>query len=118
MANTYSWDCRTVDTYPSHTDANDVTESDVAYNVHWRLSGTSEDEAHTATTIGTQTLSVEDLSGFTAFDSVTHADVIGWVEAAMGEEQVANLKSSLDSQLAELAAPSSVTRTIVDPVAE
>lgn len=116
MATTYTWDCRTVDTYPSHTDSNEVTESDVVYNVHWRL--TADNETHSATSIGTQTLSVEDLSTFTGFDSVTHDDVIGWVEAAMGEEAVASLKSGLDTQLAELAAPSSVTRTIVDPVVE
>ena len=113
MATTYTWDCRTVDTYPSHTDTNEVTESDVVYNVHWRL--TAANEEHSATSIGTQTIEVEDLSGFTAFDSVSHDNVIGWVEAAMGEEAVASLKSSLDSQLTELAAPSSVTRTIADP---
>ena len=118
MANTYSWDCRTVDTYPSHTDANEVTESDVVYNVHWRLTATTEDEAHSVTSIGTQALSVEDLSGFTSFDSVTHVDVIGWVEAAIGEERVADIKSGLDSQLVELATPSTVTRTIADPVEE
>ena len=116
MANTYSWDCRTVDTYPSHTDSQDPvnTESDVVYNVHWRLTATSEDEAHSATSIGTQTLSVEDLSGFTAFDSITHADVVGWTETAIGADQVTTLKSGLDSQLEELATPVSVTRTIVD----
>ena len=114
MANTYSWNCRTVDTYPTHTDANEVTENDVVYNVHWRLTATSEDEAHSATSIGTQTLSVEDLSGFTAFDSITHADIIGWTETAIGADQVATLKSGLDSQLEELATPVSVTRTIVD----
>ena len=116
MATTYTWDCRTVDTYPSHTDANEVTESDVVYNVHWRLTGT--DEVNSTTSIGTQSVSVEDLSGFTAFDTVVHADVVGWVEAAMGEEAVASLKSGLDTQLAELATPTTVTRTIEDPVAE
>tara|TARA_R110000782_G_scaffold42561_1_gene96692 strand:+ start:182 stop:532 length:351 start_codon:yes stop_codon:yes gene_type:complete len=114
MANTYTWDCRTVDTYPTHTDPNEVTESDVVYNVHWRLTATTEDEAQSTTSIGTQALSVEDLSGFTAFATVTHADVIGWVEAGIGAEQVTSLKAGLDSQLAELAAPTSVTRTIVD----
>ena len=116
MATTYTWDCRTVDTYPSHTDANELTESDVVYNVHWRL--TADNGTHSTTNIGTQTLSVEDLSGFTAFDSVTHEDVIGWVEAAIGEEEVASMKSRLDSQLAEMANPTSVTRIIADAVEE
>ena len=118
MPNTYTWDCRTVDTYPSHTDEQDPanTESDVVYNVHWRVTGT--DETHSATVIGTQTLETADLSGFTAFDSVTHEDMITWTKAALGAERVTELEASLDSQIAELAAPTSVTRTISDEVAE
>ena len=118
MANTYSWNCRTVDTYPTHTDANDVTESDVVYNVHWRVTGTDESGEHSATVIGTQTIETADLSSFTAFADITHDDMIAWTKAAMGEEQVASIESSLDSQLEELATPSSVTLTIIDAVEE
>ena len=116
MANNYSWDCRTVDAYPSHTDENGVTESQVVYNVHWRVTGS--DGTHSATVIGTQSLEVADLSGFTAFESVTHDQMIAWTQAAMGTERVAELEASLDSQIAELAAPSSVTLTIAEPVVE
>ena len=116
MANTYSWDCRTVDAYPTHTDENGVTESQVVYNVHYRVTGT--DGTHSATSIGTQTLETADLSGFTAFDSVTHEDMIAWTQAALGAERVTELEASLDSQIAELAAPSSVTLTIAEPVVE
>lgn len=114
MPNTYTWDCRTVDTYPSHTDEQDPanTESDVVYNVHWRVTGT--DGTHSTTSIGTQTLDTADLSGFTAFDSVTHEDMITWTKAALGAERVTELEASLDSQIAELAAPTSVTRVIED----
>ena len=118
MANTYSWNCRTVDTYPSHTDGQDPanTESDVVYNVHWRVTGS--DGTHSAVVIGTQTIDTEDLSTFTAFDDITHDDMIAWTQAAMGEERVAELEASLDSQLAELATPTSVTKTIAEPVVE
>ena len=68
MANTYTWDCRIVDAYPTHTDANGVTESQVVYNVHWRVAGT--DGTNETQVIGTQVLSTEDLSTFTAFESV------------------------------------------------
>lgn len=114
--NTYTWNCRTVDAYPTHTDENGVTESQVVYNVHWRVTGS--DETHNATVIGTQTLATADLSGFTSFDAVTHEDMIAWTQAAMGEERVAELEASLDAQIAELAAPSSVTLTIADEVTE
>ena len=34
MAINYTWDVSTVDTYPSKTDDNAVTATDVVYNVH------------------------------------------------------------------------------------
>ena len=40
MANTYTWDCKTVDVYPNHD-----SHSDVVYNVHWRLNAVS-DQTH------------------------------------------------------------------------
>jgi hypothetical protein len=116
MANTYTWNCRTVDAYPTHTDENGVTESQVVYNVHWRVTGS--DETNSTTVIGTQNLETTDLSGFTSFEAVTHEDVISWTKAAMGAERVSEIESSLDSQLADLAEPKSVTLTIVDPVAD
>lgn len=113
--NTYSWDCKTVDTYPTHSEL-----TDVVYNVHWRLTGVDESGEHQATVIGTQTISVEtlDASSFVSFDSLTEADVIGWVEAEMGEERVAELKVSVDSQIADKVAPKTVTKTIGSVVAE
>ena len=110
MATTYTWDCSVVDTYPSHTDDNSVTQSDVVYNVHWRVTG--NDETNTTTNIGTQTLEVSDLSSFTSFDSITHDNMVAWTKAALGAERVLELESSLDAKLAELANPTSVTKII------
>jgi len=110
MTNTYTWDCKTVDTYPTHTDDNSVTQSDVVYNVHWRVTG--DDGTNNATNIGTQTLEVSDISSFTSFDSIAHSDVVGWVQAALGTERVSELESSLDATLVEMATPTSVTRII------
>ena len=116
MANTYSWDCRTVDAYPTHTDENGVTESQVVYNVHYRVTGT--DGTNSATVIGTQTIETADLSSFTAFESVTHDTMVAWTKGAMGTERVSEIEASLDSQIADLAAPSSVTLTIAEPTPE
>ena len=112
--NTYSWDCRTVDTYPTSGDF-----ADVVYNVHWRLTGTDETGEHSATVIGTQSITVEDLDGesFVAFEDLTHEDVIGWVESAMGAERVAELHTSLDNQIADKIAPKSVTKVVGEVVA-
>ena len=105
-------DCRTVDTYPSHTDDNSVTESDVVYNVHWRVTGS--DGTNESTVIGTQTIDTADLSTFTAFADITHDDMITWTKAALGTERVSELEANLDAQLTELATPTSVTMVIED----
>jgi len=113
MAITYEWNVNTVDVYPSEGD-----ESNVIYNVHWRLNATdtevdAEGNPYVASVYGTQSLDTSDLSSFTDFDSVTSSQVQGWVEAAMGEEAVQGLKDGLDAQIAALITPSSVTKTLV-----
>lgn len=118
MAIIYTWDCRTVDTYPTHSDQLESpnTENDVIYNVHWRLTGieTVGDVDYSETVIGTQTLSTEDLSSFSSFDTLTNDDVAGWVQSAMGEERVASLEASISSSIQLKITPASVTKYIVD----
>ena len=113
MAITYEWNVNTVDVYPS-----EGGESNVIYNVHWRLNATdtevdAEGNPYVASVYGTQSLDTSDLSNFTNFDSVTSSQVQGWVEAAMGAEEVQSMKDGLDAQIAALITPSSVTKTLV-----
>ena len=120
MAISYTWDVKTVDTYPSHTDEQSPsnTESDVIYNVHWRLTG--EDDANNDTdgnpqqgsVYGSISLDVSDLSSFTAFDSVTASTVQGWVESALGSDEVTSLKSGIDAQIAEKVTPTTENKVI------
>jgi hypothetical protein len=120
MAISYLWDVKQVDTYPSHTDSQDPanTESDVVYNVHWRLTG--EDDANNDSdgnpqrgeVYGSIGLDVSDLSSFTAFADLTVADVQAWVEAAMGADQVQEHKDSIDAQIAEKINPTSESKVI------
>jgi hypothetical protein len=118
MAISYTWDVKTVDTYPSHTDDNSNTESDVIYNVHWRLIG--EDDANNdvegnpqqGSVYGSINLDVSDLSSFTAFDSVNLSTVQGWVEAALGSDEVTSIKSNIDAQIAEKVTPTTESKII------
>jgi hypothetical protein len=108
MAITYTWNCTTVDTYPTKSD-----QTDVIFNVHWRLNGVDDTEdENVGDSYGVVSLDTEDLSTFTAFADITEADVIGWVEAALGEEQVTALKASIDAQIAEKITPTVVTKQI------
>ena len=116
MAINYTWDVKTVDVKEIDDKA------DTVFNVHWRLN--AEDDANTvkdmqgndvpvtATIYGTQSLDTSDLSDFTAFADLTTSDVQGWVEEAMGEDEVQYKKDSLDAQIDELVNPIVQTKTI------
>ena len=113
MAINYAWDVSTVDTYPTK-DSN----SDVVHNVHWRLTATdgtnkdSEGNNWTVSSYGTQGLNTESISNFVAFGSLDAAKVQGWVEAAMGADEVTAKKASLDAEIAAKITPTSVQKTI------
>jgi len=105
MANTYTWDCKTVDTYPTHSE-----QTDVIYNVHWRVTGF--DGTNQTTHIGTQTFETENLTDFISFNELTHTNIIEWTKSALGEERVNEIQDSLDASLLEMSNPTSVTRII------
>ena len=108
MAITYTWDCKTVDTYPTKD-----SKSDVIFNVHWRLNAEDDTKDKNSGTIyGVESINTDDLSTFTAFADLKESDVIGWVESALGEEKVKELKSALDNQIAEKITLTVVTKTI------
>ena len=113
MAIGYTWDVSTVDTYPTKD-----SKSDVVHNVHWRLTATddtnkdSDGNNWTATSYGSQGVDTSDLSSFTAFADLKASDVQGWVEAALGADEVTALKAGLDAQIAEKITPTSVTKTL------
>mgnify|MGYP003115928406 CR=1 FL=1 len=116
MAINYTWDVKTVDV--KEIDGN----ADTVFNVHWRLN--AEDDANTvkdmqgndvpatASVYGTQTLDTSDLSDFTAFADLTTSDVQGWVEAAMGEDKITEMKAGLDATIAELVTPTVQTKQV------
>ena len=113
MAISYTWDVSTVDTYPTKD-----SKSDVVHNVHWRLTATddtnkdSDGNNWTADVYASQVVDTSDLSSFTAFADLTAGDVQGWVEAALGADEVTELKAGLDANIAEKITPTSVTKTI------
>tara|TARA_R110000772_G_scaffold206479_2_gene317056 strand:+ start:35 stop:379 length:345 start_codon:yes stop_codon:yes gene_type:complete len=113
MAIGYTWDCKTVDTYPTKD-----SKADVVYNVHWRLTATddtnkdSDGNNWTMTSYGTQSVDTSDLSSFTAFADLSASDVQGWVETAIGSDKVTAMKANLDVGIADMVTPTSVQKTI------
>ena len=112
MANTYTWDCKTVDVYPTHD-----SHSDVVYNVHWRLNAESDQQDadgnnYSASVYGTHGVNADDIANFIPFANLTNDTVTGWVTTGMGDDEVANLKSGLDSNIDGQINPTSETKTI------
>jgi len=113
---TYNWNCRTVDAYVEQN-----AEADVVYNVHWVVTGTSDeldpqDNPYSATSIGTQVLDTSEITNFIPFDEVTNEEVVAWTQTAMGEDQVTAIEAGIASQIESLIHPTTVTLTVGEPV--
>jgi hypothetical protein len=109
---TYNWNCRTVDVHPQEDG-----EENVVYNVHWILTGVSEEldineKPYSSTSIGTQLVKVDPEKEFIPFDELTNDVVVEWTKEAMGEDEVSAIEQSVSNQVSELENPTSVTLTI------
>lgn len=74
----------------------------MVFTAHWRVSATDGDAS--GIVYGTQSFAAKDPSDptFIPYDSLTEAQVIGWVKDEMGAEQVAaheaNVQAQIDAQ--------------------
>jgi hypothetical protein len=108
MAINYFWTINPLEAYPTAEG-----ETDVVFTAHWQLHATEEvdEKTYSAQSIGTQSLTYAAGSPFTPFEQLTLEMVQGWVENAMGEEQVNSMKTGLANTLANQINPPSVTLT-------
>jgi len=102
MATTYTWAVVQMDCYPEEDG-----EMDVVFNVHWTLTGT--DGTYTGYVYGTQSVSIDPDAPFTPYADLTETQVIGWVQSAMGAEQVASYEANVATQIANQINPPVVT---------
>lgn len=74
---------------------------------HWRVSKASGD--NTASAYGSVSFTPDTTAeGYVAYDSLTEANVITWVQGALDTD---DLEASLDANLAEQASPTILTGT-------
>tara|TARA_R100000781_G_scaffold55254_1_gene35990 strand:- start:12571 stop:12915 length:345 start_codon:yes stop_codon:yes gene_type:complete len=112
MANTYTWDCKTVNAY-IEKDGN----SDVIYCIHYRLTAASDqkdknDNFYSATSIGTCQINTDDIKDFIPFKDITNTWATTQTEESLGEDQVKAIKDTLDRQIENLINPTEVTLQI------
>ena len=110
---TYNWNCKTVDAYPQNEEY-----SDLVYNVHWLVTGVSDElkpdgTTYSATNIGTQSLNTSEVTVFIPFEDLTNEVVVEWTKRAMGSSQVSDIENSIASQIGSLITPNTVTLNIL-----
>ena len=98
----YTWAVVQMDCYPEYQG-----EPDVVFTVHWTLTGT--DGTYTGGVYGSVGLTLDEGASYTPYEKLTQSQVIGWVQAALGEEQVANYEKNVAQQIADQANPPVVT---------
>lgn len=124
MANLKTWDCKSVTVYVEESG-----NSDVVYNVNWRINAVSDqkipqpapesgqpvvDIYYSASVYGSQSIPAPE-GTFIPFADLTEAIVEGWTKAALGDERVAQLYAGLDAQIEAEINPTSLSMQIGEP---
>ena len=97
MANTYTWKVGQCD----RTLADGVIST-----LHYTVTAETEDGVYSAGAYGSVGLEAPDAKTMVAYDKVTEAQAISWVQTAIGgEEKVTEIQTALDNQLTEKRTP-------------
>ena len=102
MAITNTWGVVQMDAYPEYEG-----ETDVVFTVHWTLTGT--DGTYVGSVYGSVGVSLDEGATFTPYADLTLAQVVGWVQDALGEEQVASYEANVAQQIEDQINPPVVT---------
>ena len=102
MPITNTWTVVQMDCYPEYDN-----HTDVVFTVHWILNGT--DGTYNGSVYGSVGVTIDEGSTFTPYEDLTEAQVIGWVQDALGDEQVAAYEANVAQQIADQANPPVVT---------
>lgn len=104
MATTYTWSIANLE--------RDASTGGISI-AHYRVDAVDGDYAagYTAGAYGSIGLTVDaDASNFVAYESVTEAQVIGWVQAKLGgADKVTEIEVALQAKIDENKAPSTLT---------
>ena len=108
MAITYTWDTKTVDTYPTKSG-----KSDVIFKVYWQLKGVDDTaEKNSSVKTGAEEIDTSDLSSFTEFADLKESDTTGWVKDILGEDKINGYKVIIDEVIQEKATPTVVRKYV------
>ena len=98
MANTYTWKVGQCDR---------TLADGVITTLHYTVTAVTDDGVYSAGAYGSIGLEAPDAETMIAYDSVTEANCITWLQAALGgDEKVTEIQTALDNQLTEKRTPS------------
>ena len=104
MATQYTWTISQLNCIP---DLNGMLDYCVVS--HWRVTG-GDGEGHSGQVYSTVSFAVDpDKPNFVPYEDITEAMAIQWTQDALGEEQVAAIYTSIDSQIENQINPPIVT---------
>lgn len=98
----YFWTINPLECYPTSSEG-----PDYVFIAHWQLH--AQTGSYSAQSIGTQTVAGSPSGSFISFENLTLEIVQGWVEEAMGEERVNQIKASLAQTIENQINPPIVT---------
>ena len=102
MAVVNTWNVVQMDAYPEYDG-----EQDVVFTVHWTLTGV--DGNYTGSVYGSVGVTLDPESPFTPYNELTLEQVVGWVQEALGPEQVASYEFNVATQIENQINPPVVT---------
>jgi hypothetical protein len=102
MAVSYTWGIVQLDCYPEYDN-----HTDVVFTVHWTLAG--EEAGFSGGVYGSVGVTIDEGATFTPYADLTEAQVVGWVQSALGEDQVTAYEANVAQQINDQVAPPVVT---------
>ena len=104
---TITWSIEQLSCYPQ-----EFGETDVVFSAAWRVNGVDDTSGTPlyATVYGSQSVApYTEGAPFIPYADLTQPEVIGWVQNAMGESQVAAINASIEQQIESQVNPTVVT---------
>lgn len=89
----YTWVIEKLECYPQRDG-----HTDVVFTVYWRLN--AQDGQYGASCYGSVGVTYEEGQPFTPYQDLTEAQVVGWTQAALGPNQVAQIEAALAANIA------------------
>ena len=103
MANTYTWKVGQCDR---------VLSSGIIQTLHYTVTAVTDDGVYSVGAYGSVGLEAPDADDMIAYDAVTEAQAITWVQEAIGgADKVAEIHAALDAQLTEKRTPTTGSGT-------